>query len=393
MTISYNIHSQSQQELISKLVEIPALLAHIFQTVESKGRAWRYFRVFNVILSYINSKVIYPTREQLAKAAGCSVETVSEATKYLKEIGFLRDVKHRHNSSNIYYISYVFYHPGVRKYLSRLFPACAMFLKWDFEVRVSATGAVRQRTGILLYIEDYSYIKKTKKKRLSCIITPSALGRASSCETGEAASWGRVSAPLGSAASEPPYDYYYSSNQPPTSGSQLVKGDGMRMIIAKVADMVPLADEQIAQLDVYTDAAIQHALNKLKRAKSVRDPAAYFMYILRSDAGLEHQGPSIRQQLASSQTKDQDSHKREAKGALSSAERYQQQVANDQSQPKETKEQAYVRLTNELAGWKKAIESPYHISSHMPNFMLTYAQRRCIERIENELSEMSGKDI
>lgn len=314
MSISYNIQSISQEELTNKLSNTPALLADIFQTVESKSRAWRFFKVFNAILSFINSEVIYPTRDKLGKMAGCSVEVVSDAIKYLESKGWLREVQHRYNSSNIYRISIIFYHIPLRKLLARIFPACALFLKWEFAIRVNASGAIIQRTGILLYIREEKTKSKNKKKRQSCIISSSALGRVAEGGTNEPYSWGRDSAPSGSAASEP-HNFYLQTPQPPTSGSQLIKGDGMRMIIAKVVDMVPLADEQLAALDDYSDAAIQHALNRLKSSKSVTNPAAYFMYILREDAGLEHLKPTGKWSSTSSSART-DSLKREARGEL-----------------------------------------------------------------------------
>lgn len=299
MIREYNNSSQSQQELINKLVEIPSLLADIFQVVQSKSRAWRFFKVFNAILSFINCKVIHPTRDQLAKMAGCSVDVVTDAIKYLELKGWLREVQHRYNNSNIYYISIIFYHIPLRKYLMRIFPACGLFLKWEYAVRVDAAGAVCQRTAILLYIDDKELIKKRKKKRQSCIITSSAFGR-----VGEAGKY------------EPP-DYYLKTNkQPPTSGNQLIKGDGMRLIIAKVADMVPLADEQLAQLDVYTDDVIEESLRRYKQAKNVEKPVGFFMGIVRNVAGLEHLQPNGKWSSTSSQTKNQDSLKREARGAL-----------------------------------------------------------------------------
>ena len=354
MLKAYNTSSECQRIIKRKFPTQESFINHFIQFVTSKRSHSKILPVIDYLLSHINQNEIKLKNKTIAQAIGTDKGTVYRSVKALRKASLIWTYRQkdpvlddRYDALTFEFPSY-FYDPSVRIRLESFLKSMKLFLVWTLAISIDAAGRPIRETA---YGFSYSYIReektksKIKPKRQSCIITASGLGRASVSETGEAALRGRVSAPLGSAASEPPYFYYYYQ-QPATNSNREKERDGMRMILRKVVDMVPEVDEHLAQLDDYSDPAIQHALNKLKRAKNVRDAAAYFMYILKNDAQLEHQNPSIAQQLASSSTREKN-HKQESRGELTTAQRYT--LAQHYEQPEPVVVSPKERLLEELA--------------------------------------------
>lgn len=313
MTKEYTNCTQSQQKENS----YKPLTYELILLAESEMRNNSHRRaIFNVLMYLYNRhKNVYPSQEYIAKKARCSIKAVQRALAFFRSKGWLW-TDQRHDSSLIYYFNPIFTDPHIRERLKYTYSAFKYFMLAGLFVSVTAAGAALKESVSLLYNKEVQRLGvvvqfgKKVARRVNDQYWYSSYNSLNPLYNSEA-TLKTVNA-LSYAEREAIFStgLHDGANQDPKKGRVMTQ----RKIVSEVLKYIDLKDNELFQLDEYSDKQIETALFSFKKKGFVERPGAYLMGALRNmhdkktavkRSGKQQQNPTPQPTLIPSSVREE----------------------------------------------------------------------------------------